>query len=65
MVEAASEAAEAARLALRAIELGRDNALALTAAGAALAYIVRDLGAGASLIERALAINANLALTWF
>ena len=52
------------RLAQRAVELGKDDAVALAAAGWALVYVVRDLGA-AGLIDRALVLNSNLAEAWF
>jgi TolB-like protein len=39
----AHEIAEVARLAQRAVELGKDDAVALAASGWALAYVVRDL----------------------
>lgn len=61
----ANETAEVMRLAQRAVELGKDDAIALAASGWALAYVVRDLGAGAALIDRALQLNANLAEVWF
>jgi TolB-like protein/tetratricopeptide (TPR) repeat protein len=61
----AIEVAEAARLARRAVELGRDDALALGTAGMALAYVVRDLDAGSAFIDRALGLNSNLAMAWF
>jgi adenylate cyclase len=60
----AKEIAEVTRLAQRAVELGKDDAVALAAAGWALVYVVRDLGA-ASLIDRALVLNSNLAEAWF
>ena len=53
------------RLAQRAVELGKDDAIALAAAGWALAYVVRDLGVGAALIDRALVLNSNSAEAWF
>jgi adenylate cyclase len=59
------EIAEAARLARRAGALGRDDATALAAAGFALAYVVGDLDDGAAFIERALALNPNLASAWY
>jgi len=59
-----SEIAEVTRLAQRAVELGKDDAIALAASGWALAHIVRDLGAAAALIDRALVLNSNLAETW-
>lgn len=59
------EVAEAERLARRAGELARDDAVALTSAGMALAYVVGDLDAGTAFIERALALNPNMAWAWF
>jgi adenylate cyclase len=44
--------------------LGKDDAFALAASGFALAYVVRDLGVGAALIDRALVLNSNLAEAW-
>jgi TolB-like protein/class 3 adenylate cyclase/Flp pilus assembly protein TadD len=55
---------EVTRLAQRAIELGKDDASALGLAGWALAYVARDLDAGASLVDRALALNSNSASAW-
>jgi adenylate cyclase len=63
--EAANEIAEVARLAQRAVELGKDDAFALAASGWALAHVVRDLELGAALIDRALVLNSNLAEAWF
>lgn len=60
-----SEIAEVTRLAQRAVELGKDDAMALAASGWALAHVVRDLEAGAGLIDRALVLNSNLAEAWF
>jgi TolB-like protein len=60
-----NEIAEVTRLAQRAVELGKDDAMALAASGWALAYVVRDLGEGAALIDRALGLNSNLAEAWF
>ena len=59
-----NEIAEVTRLAQRAVELGKDDAMALAASGWALTYVVRDLGGGAALIDRALALNSNLAEAW-
>jgi tetratricopeptide (TPR) repeat protein len=56
--------AEAARLARRAIELGRDDPVALCMAGFALATVVNELEDGDALIDRALALNPNLAMAW-
>jgi TolB-like protein/class 3 adenylate cyclase len=63
--DTANEIAEVTRLAHRAVELGKDDAIALAAGGVALAFIVRDLGVGAALIDRALVLNSNLAEAWF
>jgi tetratricopeptide (TPR) repeat protein len=57
------EMAEAERLARRAAELGRDDAVALCTAGFALLPL-GDIEDAAALIERALALNANLAWAW-
>ena len=62
--DTANEIAEVKRLAQRAVELGKDDAIALAASGFALAHIVRDLGVGAALIDRALVLNSNLAEAW-
>jgi TolB-like protein/class 3 adenylate cyclase len=62
--EAANEIAEVARLAQRAVALGKDDAFALAAGGCALAFVVRDLEVGAALIDRALGLNSNLAEAW-
>jgi TolB-like protein/class 3 adenylate cyclase len=59
-----NEIAEVTRLAQRAVELGKDDAMALAASGYALAFVVRDLGGGAALIDRALGLNSNLAEAW-
>ena len=56
---------EGARLAHRAIELGKDDAVALARAGHALANFVGDLDSGIALIDKALLLNPNLAAAWF
>lgn len=61
----AADTAEGARLARRAVDLGRDDAVALTRGGHALAHFTRDLDVGIDFVDRALAINANLAAAWF
>jgi TolB-like protein/class 3 adenylate cyclase len=60
-----NEVAEVTRLAQRAVELGKDDAIALAASGWARAYVVRDLRAGAAFIDRALVLNSNLAEAFF
>jgi adenylate cyclase len=64
MTDREQEIAETARLARRAVALGRDDAAALSASGIALAYVVGDLDDGAAFIDQALALNPNLATAW-
>jgi len=59
-----SEIAETARLARRAGELGKDDAVALHNAGIAVAFVVGDLDDAAAYIDRALALDQNLASAW-
>jgi TolB-like protein len=61
----AREIAEGERLARRAVELGRDDAVALTRGGHALAHLAGDLGGGIALLDRAVFLNPNLASAWF
>jgi TolB-like protein len=56
--------AEAERLARRAVELGPDDAVALCMAGFALTDVAMDFDFADALIERALALNPNLAWAW-
>jgi len=49
---------------MRAAELGRDDAVALAAAGFALADVCHRLETGDAMIDRALDLNPNLASTW-
>lgn len=56
----ARDIAEADRLARHAIRLGGDDALALATSAGTLAYVVRDLDAGAACIDQALQVNPNL-----
>ena len=60
----ANEIAEVSRLARRAVDLGKDDAIALAASGWAVAYVARDCDAGAALIDRALVLNSNLSEAW-
>jgi tetratricopeptide (TPR) repeat protein len=64
VVDRARNIAEAERMARRAVELGKEDALALATAGIALAYVVGDLDDGAAFIDQALALNPNLAWAW-
>jgi TolB-like protein len=58
------ETAEAERLARRAAEVGKDDAVALCLGGFGLAYVVGDLARGAAMIDQALVLNPNLAVAW-
>ena len=64
MVDRTAEVAEASRLARKAVSLGKDDAVALSRGGFTLAYVGRDLDAGSIFIDRALALNPNLAFAW-
>jgi adenylate cyclase len=64
MTDRVQETAETARLARRAVALGRDDATALSAGGFALAFVVGDLDDGAAFIDRALTLNPNMTLAW-
>jgi tetratricopeptide (TPR) repeat protein len=64
VIDRAQETSEGARLARRAVELGKDDAVALSRGGHALAWFVRDLDNGAAFIDRALVLNPNLAGAW-
>jgi TolB-like protein/Flp pilus assembly protein TadD len=59
------ETIEGIRLGRRAVELGRDDAVALTRAGHALAHLTGDLDGGVDLLDRAKMLNPNLAAAWF
>jgi TolB-like protein len=59
-----NEIAKMTRFAQRAVELGKDDAIALATSGYALMYVACDLWEGATLIDRALALNSNLAEAW-
>jgi TolB-like protein len=58
------EVADAERLARRAAELGKDDAVALTMAGNALIIVAGDIHDGAAMVDRALALNPNQAFAW-
>jgi tetratricopeptide (TPR) repeat protein len=64
MRDHAWEIAETERLGRRAAELGKDDALALCTAGMALNFVVGDVIDGPALIDRAIALNPNLAWAW-
>ena len=65
MTDREREIAEGVRLARLAVELGKDDAVALTRGGHALAHLAGDLDGGIALIDKALVLNPNLAAAWF
>jgi TolB-like protein/Tfp pilus assembly protein PilF len=65
MIDHPREIAEGIRLARRAVELGRDDAVALTRSGHALGHLAGDLDGGIALLDRAVMLNPNLAAAWF
>jgi TolB-like protein len=64
MVDRTKEVAETARLALQALESGKDDATALSMGGFALGVVVREVEDGAAFIDQALILNPNLAAAW-
>jgi TolB-like protein/class 3 adenylate cyclase len=64
MTDGVTETSEAARLARRVAELGREDAVALSTSGFTLAFVVGDLDHGVAFIDRALLLNPNLAVAW-
>jgi adenylate cyclase len=58
------EFAEAERMARRAVDLGPDDAIALSGAGFALSDMCGDPRAGAACVDKALALNPSLASAW-
>ncbi|MFC7396831.1 winged helix-turn-helix domain-containing tetratricopeptide repeat protein [Chelatococcus sp. GCM10030263] len=65
MTDRAQEIEEGVRLARRAVELGRDDAVALTRGGHALSHFTDDFDTGIALLDRAVMLNPNLAAAWF
>jgi adenylate cyclase len=65
MNDRAREIAEGARLARRAVKLGKDDAIALARGGHILGFLGDDLEGGLECIDRALVLNPNLAITWY
>jgi TolB-like protein len=59
------ETAECVQLALRAAELGKDDALALAKAAHAISAVGGDVEGGASMIGRAIRLNPHLTAAWY
>ena len=58
------EISEVTRLVNIAADLGRDDAMALSAAGMAVGLVVRDLDRAIVLLDRSVLLNPNLAISW-
>lgn len=58
------ERADALRMARRAAELGKEDAFCLAFAGYAFTFAGRETEHGATLADRAIELNPNLALAW-
>ena len=54
MTDRVQETAEATRLAQRAAQVGKDDAVALSRAGFTLAFVSNDVDAGADLVDQAI-----------
>jgi TolB-like protein len=65
MTDRTAEIAEGARLARLAVTLGRDDAVALTRGGHAIAHLAGDVDAGIALLDRARLLNPNLVPAWY
>ncbi|HZC97029.1 MAG TPA: winged helix-turn-helix domain-containing protein, partial [Bradyrhizobium sp.] len=65
MTDRPQEIAEGIRLARLAVELGKDDAVALTRAGHALAHLAGEVEGAIALVDKALMLNPNLAAAWF
>ena len=64
VTDTGKEKADTERIARKSVELGKDDAVALTFGGFSLAYVAGDLDDGAAMIDQALALNPNLAAAW-
>ena len=64
-VDPAKDAADGAILARHAVDFGKNDAVALTRGGHALAHFARDLDIGVDFLDKALVLNPNLAAAWF
>jgi TolB-like protein/DNA-binding winged helix-turn-helix (wHTH) protein len=65
MIDPAQEQVDGVRLARCAIELGRDDGVALGCGGWALGYLGGDSEAGADFVDRARALNPHFAANWY
>jgi TolB-like protein len=61
----AHDHAEVKRLTRRAIDLGRDDPVVLSASGLAVGYVLGDLDQGVALLEETIHISPHFAQGWF
>jgi TolB-like protein/class 3 adenylate cyclase len=64
VTDRAAETVQTTALARQAAAVGKEDAVALSSAGLALAAVAGELDDGAALVDRALALNQNLAWAW-
>jgi TolB-like protein len=64
LADSEREISDGVRLARRAAVAGKDDPTALWSSGHSLAYLAREVETGATHIERAIALNSNLAAAW-
>ena len=64
LIDRDMEIAEATQMARKAVELGRDDAVALARAAHVLAYVGGDLDSATPALDRALLLNPNLSAAW-
>jgi TolB-like protein len=65
MTDRTREMEEGAHLARRAVELGKNDAVALTRGGHALGHFGGELNGCIALVDKALVLNPNLASAWY
>jgi TolB-like protein len=65
MADVDLETAEGVRLARRAVDLDKGDAVALTRSGHAIGYLAGDIPGGIALLDKALFLNPNLAAARF
>jgi tetratricopeptide (TPR) repeat protein len=65
MTDRQKEIAEAERLAKRAVQIGRDDPVALCLSGLTFGYVLGNVDDGSAFVDRALALDPNMAAAWF
>jgi adenylate cyclase len=58
------DVAEGKQYASRVVEVGADDAFALTRAAQFFAYVLKDAGTGDVIADQAIAVNPNLSVAW-